>query len=73
MTLLAQQYNENSRLIERERLWIEYVKLLVDELNELMPLAANHGWVSTRHEKGKELRRQLGLDEHNNLIDKGER
>ena len=34
----------------------KYIKLLEDELEETVPIAANHHWRSTRHEKGKEIR-----------------
>jgi hypothetical protein len=49
--------------MERQRaLWIEYVKLLGDELEEVIPFMTNRGWVSTRHEKGVELRKKLGIE-----------
>lgn len=37
----------------------EYVQLLTDELSELAGVAAVHGWKSTRHEKGVELRNKI--------------
>lgn len=37
----------------------EYVKLLVDELNEIAPLATVHGWKSSRYEQGKRLREEI--------------
>ncbi len=36
-----------------------YVKLLRDELNEVVPLAAAHGWKTTRFEQGKEARTKI--------------
>lgn len=39
----------------------EYIKLIGDELYETVPLAAMHGWKSTRHEEGK---RQRAVMEH---------
>ncbi len=39
----------------------EYIKLIGDELYETVPLAAMHGWQSTRHEEGK---RQRAVTEH---------
>lgn len=37
----------------------EYIKLLEDELNETVPIAALHGWKSSRYEKGVELRNKI--------------
>lgn len=37
----------------------EYVKLLCDEIDGLVPLAHTHGWRSERHEKGIELRDKI--------------
>lgn len=38
---------------------IEYVKLLTDELNEVVPIAHVHGWRSSRVEQGKEMRKKF--------------
>jgi hypothetical protein len=37
----------------------EYIQLLTDEISELAGMAAVHGWKSTRHEKGIELRKKI--------------
>ena len=37
----------------------EYIKLLGEELNELIPFATQHGWKSTRYEAGKMLRDKI--------------
>ncbi len=37
----------------------EYVQLLGDELNEVVGLAAAHGWVSSRAEAGEKLRARI--------------
>ena len=37
----------------------EYVKLLIAEIESLIPLAASHGWESTRHEAGKVCRYKI--------------
>lgn len=39
--------------------YMEYVKLLCDEIDGLVPLAHTHGWRSERHEKGIELRDKI--------------
>ena len=36
-----------------------YIKLLVDELNELAGIAAVHGWVTHRFEQGKKCRKAI--------------
>ena len=41
-----------ARLKARE----QYIELLGAEINELIPLAFTHGWVSTRAEEGRRLR-----------------
>lgn len=37
----------------------DYVNLLVDELNEIVPLAASHGWVTKRKESGMAARDKI--------------
>ncbi len=37
----------------------EYVNLLGEELNEVVPLAHVHGWKTQRFEKGKEMREKI--------------
>jgi len=37
----------------------DYIKLLVDEINELSVIATSHGWVTSRYEKGIELRNRI--------------
>jgi hypothetical protein len=37
----------------------EYIKLLGEELNDLVGLASAHGWRSSRFEAGKELREKI--------------
>lgn len=37
----------------------QYINLLGEELNEVVPLAASCGWKSTRHEAGKALREKI--------------
>lgn len=51
---------------EHERkLWNDYVKLLVSEIDEIVHLATNHGWKSRRYEQGRRYRERLGLNENN--------
>lgn len=50
-------------LREREKLHLEYEKLLGEELNEVVHYAASHGWQSSRFDKGVELRKKLGISE----------
>jgi hypothetical protein len=37
----------------------DYINLLCDELNEVVPIAVNHGWVTTRKEAAKEARAKI--------------
>ena len=53
---------------EKEELWRQYCKLLHEELSEIVFHAYNHGWRSTRYEKGVELRALLNIDENYNDI-----
>lgn len=39
----------------------EYITLLDEELKEIIPLAYNHGWRSSRYEKGEEARKKIEL------------
>jgi hypothetical protein len=41
-------------------LYEEYIKLLGEELSELVGLARVHGWKSTRFEQGELLRSKIG-------------
>lgn len=50
---------ENQRLKEALSLQDDYVKLLGEEIDTMIPLAHTHGWRSTRHEAGKELRAKI--------------
>lgn len=47
---------------ERDRIvtvYDEYIQLLTDELNEIVPMAAEHGWKTHRYDKGEELRAKI--------------
>ena len=37
----------------------EYIKLLGDELDEIVPLAAAHGWASSNYARGNKLRDKI--------------
>ena len=41
--------------------WKAYVKLLAEELDEIVGVAHSRGWRSTRYEEGKQLREKLGI------------
>lgn len=43
----------------------EYIKLLVVELEEVLPLAVSHGWRSSRYETGKMCRRKIAALKYN--------
>lgn len=51
--------------VEREVMWLlvakleEYIKLLQDELYDVVGIAACHGWRSTRSEQGQRLREEI--------------
>jgi hypothetical protein len=47
------------RLKELSSVKDEYIKALVEELNKVVPLTSEHGWKSSRYEKGKELREKI--------------
>lgn len=46
-------------MIELIRLYEEYIKLLGDELNDVVVMASIHGWKSDRVEQGEEMRREI--------------
>lgn len=39
----------------------EFIKILGDEIDELAPMAFNHGWRSSRVEEGKKAREKIRL------------
>lgn len=49
-------FPERDALIKKQQ---EYIKLLVDELNEIVTTVAQHGWRSTRVEEGERLRAEI--------------
>jgi hypothetical protein len=46
--------------VEETTVMMEYIKILEEELNETVPIACAHGWVSKRGAQGVALRRSLG-------------
>ena len=53
--------NVHHEVVDR---WRRYCRLLLAEIDSLIPLAYVHdGWRSTRHEQGVEMRRLLGINE----------
>lgn len=44
-----------------KEVYIKYIQLLGDEVDELTAIAHNRGWRSTRVEKGEELRKQIEI------------
>jgi hypothetical protein len=50
---------ENARLREVVKMQDEYTSLLVSELEEVILLAATHGWKSHNFEEGKRLREAI--------------
>lgn len=48
-----------NRLKEALTLQDDYIKLLTEEIGSMLPVADAHGWRSTRHEAGKELRAKI--------------
>ena len=48
--------NKVDKLTELVQALEEYITLLGKELDEVIPMAAVHGWKSTRFEEGKKLR-----------------
>ena len=51
--IFGMRYEDSIELSEAEQ---ELKKLIDDEYEETVRYAAAHGWKSTRHEKGKELK-----------------
>ena len=56
------EYSELVEVLE------DYIKLLGDELDEIVPFAANHHWVSHRYVEGRNLRN--AIDECKARVDK---
>jgi hypothetical protein len=50
---------ENEKLKKAITLLQEYIKLLGEEIDDLVGIAYAHGWKSSRFEKGKELREKI--------------
>lgn len=46
-------------MTELVKLLDEYIALLVEELNELVPLASIHGWKSTKVKQGEAMRKKI--------------
>lgn len=46
----------DNKLVEKQQ---EYIKLLTDELSEVVSMAFVHGWRSNRFEAGKKLREEI--------------
>ncbi len=60
---------ENERLRVLSTKQDEYIKLLTDEINDLVGLASVHGWKSSRYEQGKSFRERIqGLREENERL-----
>lgn len=55
----CRQHYAKKRVEEVTATYDEYIKLLIDEINELIGMAHVHGWRSSRVEKGKELREKI--------------
>ena len=51
---------KDKRIIEKQK---EYIQLLTDELDEVVPIVAAHGWKSTRYDFGKRLRKKISMIE----------
>jgi len=39
----------------------KYIKLLIEELDETVPIASIHGWKSSRFEIGKQMRNDIDM------------
>ena len=50
---------ELARLKELVGCYEEYVSMLRDELNDVVPIAHNHGWRSGRYEQGQKIRAKI--------------
>jgi hypothetical protein len=46
-------------LEELVKAYEDYIKILGDELAEIVPLAVVHGWKSTRFEQGEQARKRI--------------
>ena len=44
---------------ELTKTYKDYVNLLSEEIRELIPLASNHGWESSRYEQGETFRKMI--------------
>lgn len=49
-------------ITKREQLQLEYIKLLGEEINDMVGIASIHGWKSKNSERGKELREKLEIE-----------
>lgn len=56
---IAELEAEVKRLNEKISKMSEYIGLLTDELNDVVPMASVHGWKSNRFEAGQNLRDQI--------------
>jgi len=62
--IFGMSYEDSIELSEAEQ---ELKKLIDDEYEETVRYAAAHGWKSSRHEKGKELKAKIAdIKERNN-------
>ena len=50
---------DNKHLRKENELRKKYIKLLIDEIEDLVEIATRHGWKSKRYEEGKKIRSQL--------------
>jgi len=55
-TAAKSEGQQSAELVEAKA---EYQKLIDDEYEEVVRIAAAHGWKSSRHEKGIELRKKI--------------
>jgi len=63
--IFGMSYEDSIALSEAEQ---ELKKLVDDEYEEAVRYAAAHGWKSTRHEKGKELKAKIAEIKERNAI-----
>ena len=54
--ILQSPQSDAVELIEYQR---EYIQLLKDELDDVVPVAFNYGWVSKRAKKGEKMRKKM--------------